>query len=413
MTRTSFPKERIRAVLMEGIHEAGAEILRAEGFQVETLPGSPEPARLAELLCEAHLAGIRSKTRLASAVLAGAPRLLGVGCFCIGTDQVDLPSARERGVSVFNSPYGNTRSVAELTIAECVMLCRRVMEKSSLTHRGVWDKSAEGAREVRGRTLGIVGYGHIGSQVSVLGEAMGMRVVFYDIAPRLALGNARSVGSLDELLGLADIVTLHVPTTELTRGMMHTGRIAKMRPGAMLINNARGDIVDVPGVARAIREGRLAGAAFDVFPHEPSARGEAFESELRGIDRVILTPHIGGSTGEAQEAIARDVAHKLVKLVNIGSTTGSVNIPEVELTPQEGEGEARAHRVLHLHRNVPGVLGRINSAMAAAGINVLAQTLRTNEHVGYVALDVDPGASQAALEGLRSIPETIRARVLW
>lgn len=414
--KTSFPKGKIRAVLLEGVHEAGADLLAAEGFQVERVAGSPEPDRLRSLLADAHLVGLRSKTQLRPDLLAEARRLLAVGCFCIGTDQVDLAHARSLGLPVFNSPFGNTRSVAELTVAEIVMLCRRIVEKSAMMHQGSWDKSAGGAHEVRGRTLGIVGYGHIGSQVSVLAEAMAMRVVYFDIVPKLPLGNARQLSSLDELLALADVVTLHVPATAQTRGMIGAEQIRRMRDAAILINNARGSVVDLVAARDAIRAGRLAGGAFDVFPVEPRERGERFESELRGLPNVILTPHIGGSTVEAQETIARDVATKLVKFVNVGSTTGAVNVPQVELPLQEESSAAasdRSHRVLHFHRNVPGVLGKINSAMAAEGVNVRAQYLRTDESVGYVVLDVDPSASRAALERLESVDETIRTRVLW
>lgn len=413
MVKTSFPKSSIRAVLLEGVHEAGAALLEAEGFRVERVAGSPPPDRLVELLADAHLVGIRSKTELGQVQLAAGSRLLAVGCFCIGTDQVDLAAARQMGLPVFNSPFGNTRSVAELTIAEIVMLSRRTFEKSALMHAGTWDKSASGAREVRGRTLGIVGYGHIGSQVSVLAEAMGMRVLFFDTAPKLALGNARAVASLEALLGEADVVTLHVPSTAATEGMIGAAQLARMKAGAILINNARGQVVDIAAAREALESGRLGGAAFDVFPKEPRERGEAFESELRGLANVILTPHVGGSTVEAQEAIARDVAGKLLKFVNVGSTTGAVNVPEVELPVQEGPPETRPHRVLHFHRNVPGVLGKINSALAAEGVNVRSQSLQTREDVGYVVLDVDPNASDAALERLRGIEETIRTRVLW
>lgn len=401
-------------MLLEGVHGAGAELLEGEGFRVERVAGSPPRGRLEELLAEAHLVGVRSKTQLGGADLGAAKRLLAVGCFCIGTDQVDLDAAASLGVPVFNSPFGNTRSVAELTIAECVMLCRRVFEKSAQMHSGTWDKSASGAREVRGRTLGIVGYGHIGSQVSVLAEAMGMRVVFFDVTPKLALGNARSVESLEALLAESDIVTLHVPASPATERLIGPGELGRMRPGAILINNARGNVVDLGAAREALEAGRLAGAAFDVFPREPSARGEPFESELRGLPNVVLTPHIGGSTEEAQEAIARDVATKLLKFVNVGTTTGSVNVPEVELAVQpSGPGEERPHRVLHFHRNVPGVLGKINSGLAAEGVNVRSQSLQTRGEIGYVVLDVDPSASEAALDRLESIEETIRTRVLW
>lgn len=413
--KTSFPKGKIKAVLLEGVHDAGAEMLADEGFQVERAAGSPPADELASLLADAHLVGLRSKTQLREAQLVGASRLLAVGCFCIGTDQVDLAASRRTGVPVFNSPFGNTRSVAELTVAEIVLLCRRVFEKSTMMHGGVWDKSAAGAREVRGRTLGIIGYGHIGSQVSVLAEAMGMRVVFHDVVPKLPLGNARQAESLDALLAEADIVTVHVPADASTEGMLGEAEIARMQRGAVLLNNARGRVVDLAAARAAIESGRLSGGAFDVFPKEPRARGEAFECELRGLPNVILTPHIGGSTLEAQEAIARDVATKLIKFVNVGSTTGAVNVPQVELPVQpSAAGDAdRPHRVLHFHQNVPGVLGKINSALAGEGVNVRSQSLQTEGDVGYVVLDVDPNASEAALESLHGIAETIRTRVLW
>jgi D-3-phosphoglycerate dehydrogenase len=414
--RTSYPKNRIRAVLLEGIHPAGAEALRAEGFQVETHPRSVDGAKLRDLVRGAHLVGIRSKTRLGAEVLAEADRLLCVGCFCIGTDQVDLAAAEARGVPVFNSPFSNTRSVAELTIAEVVWLLRGVGEKNRLMHAGVWDKSATGAHEVRGRTLGIVGYGHIGSQVSVLGEALGMRVVYYDIAPRLPLGNARPMKSLNDVLREADVLTLHVPETDRTRRMIGAPQLRRMKPGAVLINNARGSVVVVEALAEAIRTGHLGGAAVDVFPGEPSGQGEPFESPLRGLANVILTPHIGGSTEEAQRAIAEDVAAKMIRFVNVGSTRGAVNVPEVDL-PEQEEGDhaarGRCHRILHFHRNVPGVLGAVHAAAAEIGANISASYLRTNERLGYVVLEVDPSDGERLLAQVRRIPETIRARMLW
>jgi len=413
---TSFPKDRIRVVLLEGVHPAAVEAFTRDGFRVEAERGSPDLARLREMVESAHVVGLRSKTRLNAELIAGARRLLAVGCFCIGTDQVDLRAARSRGVPVFNSPFSNTRSVAELTIAEIVMLCRRTIEKNAQMHAGTWDKSAAGAHEVRGRTLGIVGYGHIGSQVSVLAEAMGMRVLFFDTAPRLALGNAERVGSLGELLERSDVVTLHVPATAQTTGMIGRDAIARMRPGAMLINNARGSLVDLPALREAIGAGRVGGAALDVFPEEPAAAGESFRCELAGLPNVILTPHVGGSTAEAQEAIGRDVASKLIAFVNAGSTAGAVNLPQVDLPPQPhrtGESAEATHRVLHLHRNVPGVLSKINALLAARGINVRSQRLETDSELGYVVLDVDPTESAAALEELESIPETVRTRVLW
>ena len=410
--RTSFPKDRIRVVLLEGVHQRGVDLLAREGFDISAVPGSPSHDDLRSLLADAHLVGIRSKTALTEDLIAGAPRLLGVGCFCIGTNQVDLGAARRRGVPVFNSPFSNTRSVAELTIAEAVCLMRRVFEKSSHAHLGRWLKSASGAREVRGRTLGIVGYGHIGSQVSVLAEAIGMRVIFYDVLPKLPLGNARPCDSLAELLSEADIVTLHVPSTPLTRGMIGEPELASMRKGSHLINNARGEVVDIDALAGALRSEHLAGAAIDVFPEEPRSSGDPFQCPLQGAENVILTPHIGGSTLEAQEAIAEDVASKLVRFMNVGTTTAAVNVPQVELPMQESDA-GRPHRVLHFHKNVPGVLGQIHSITTELGVNISGEYLRTQDELGYVVLDVDKTDSAQLLERLRRIPETVRVRVLW
>lgn len=413
---TSFPKDKIRVVLLEGVHPRGAALLRGEGFQVETLTASPDAAKLRSLVANAHVLGVRSKTQVPASVLDAAPRLLTVGCFCIGTDQVDLGHARAKGIPVFNAPFSNTRSVAELTIAEVIALHRGLLQKSAQMHAGLWDKSATGAHEVRGRTLGIVGYGHIGSQVSVLAEAMGMRVIYHDIVPKLPMGNARSVRTLAELLKEADAVTLHVPATGATTNLIGGKQLKLMKPGAVLINNARGSVVDVEALADALRSGHIAGAALDVFPHEPAGKGEGFESPLRGLPGVILTPHVGGSTEEAQETIAADVAEKLLKFVNVGSTTGAVNVPEVELPEQATDApgrNARTHRILHFHRNVPGVLSKMHAIIAAAGANISAEYLRTSEDIGYVVLDADPTDATKVMESLKQVPETIRVRMLW
>lgn len=413
-SKTSYPKEKIRAVLLEGVHPAGAALLRDEGFQVETLSGAPDEAKLIALAERAHLLGVRSRTQVTPRVLEAARNLLAVGCFCIGTDQVDLGVAGRRGVPVFNSPFSNTRSVAELTIAEIIALHRRLVDKSTQMHAGVWDKSAAGAHEVRGRTLGIVGYGHIGSQVSVLAEALGMRVIYHDVLSKMPLGNARQVKSLGDLLRDADVVTLHVPASASTRGMIGAAQIKKMKPGSYLVNNSRGGVVQIDALAAALREERLGGAALDVFPVEPAGKGEGFESEVRGLANVILTPHVGGSTEEAQAAIAEDACTKLIRFVNVGTTTGAVNVPEVELPAQDREGDGgRAHRILHFHQNVPGVLSKMHALIAGLGVNINAEYLRTRDDVGYVVLDVDPTNGREVLERLRSIPETIRARLLW
>ncbi len=423
--RTSFPKNRIKAVLLENIHPAGVELLKSEGFQVETHNGAFDEAKLIKSLADAHVLGIRSKTEVTARVLAHAPKLLSVGCFCIGTNQVALRDAKRVGLPVFNSPFSNTRSVAELTIAETIALTRRLTEKSELVHKGVWDKSAAGAHEVRGRTLGIVGYGHIGSQVSVLAEALGMRVIYHDVVSKLPMGNARQVKTLADVLKDADVVTLHVPANESTKNMIGPAQLKKMKPGSMLINNARGSVVDLDALAAALKSGHLDGAALDVFPDEPSGKGDTFDSPVRGLANVILTPHIGGSTEEAQQSIAEDVATKLIKFINVGSTTGAVNVPQVELPDQSavdpetedrvrgGVKAKRPHRILHFHRNVPGVLSNLHSAIAKLGANISAEHLRTDDEIGFVVLDVDPTDGEKVLAAVRGIPETVRVRMLW
>lgn len=413
--KTSFPKDKIKVVLLEGVHATGVQLLKGDGFTVKASAKALEGAELIAAAKDAHVLGIRSKTQLTREVLEAAPQLFAVGCFCIGTNQVDLVRACGLGVPVFNSPFTNTRSVAELTLAEVIGLSRRLFEKSTQLHAGMWDKSAVGAREVRGKTIGIVGYGHIGSQVSVLAESLGMRVLYYDIVPKQPLGNAKAARSLDELLGASDVVTLHVPETASTKGMMGAAQIKKMKAGGMLINNARGSVVQIAALVAALKDGRLSGAALDVFPEEPTGRGESFKSEVCGLANVILTPHIGGSTEEAQEAIAEDVAAKLSKFINNGSTTGAVNVPEVEL-PEQGErasGGGRHHRILHFHRNVPGVLSKMHSAIAGLGVNIVAEHLQTRGDVGYVVLDVEPTEGKQVLEKLRGVAETIRVRMLW
>lgn len=406
--KTSFPKTKMKAVMLENIHPAGLNLLREEGYQVETAAGSPDKAKLLRMVRDAHLLGVRSKTDVTAEVLDAAPRLLAVGCFCIGTNQVDLPHARRAGLPVFNSPFSNTRSVAELTIAEIIALYRRLVDQSARMHRGEWDKSAAGAHEVRGRTLGIVGYGHIGAQVSVMAEAVGMRVVFHDVVPKLALGNARQVKDLGTLLKEADVVTLHVPATAATKNMIAAPQLAKMKRGSHLINASRGNVVDIDALAGALEAGHLAGAAIDVFPVEPKGNDGVFESPLVRFDNVILTPHIGGSTMEAQANIGLEVAEKLVRYSDNGTSTSSVNFPEVALPAHPGK-----HRLLHIHRNVPGVLSQINSILSDNQINIAGQYLQTNEAVGYVVIDLDARSSDLALEKLAQVPGTIRSRVLF
>lgn len=404
---TSFPKDRIDVLLLEGIHPAAEETFRRETFQVRAHPRKAAGEELARLIGRAHVVGLRSGTRMDAGALGVSPRLLAVGCFCIGTDQVDLEAAMEMGIPVFNAPHSSTRSVAELVIGEVVMLFRRCFEKSRAVHAGQWPKSAEGCHEVRGRTIGIVGYGHIGSQVSVLAEAMGMHVLYHDIADVMALGNAKRAEGLYDLLARSDVVTLHVPADETTLNLIDREAIRRMKPGAYLLNLSRGSVVVIEALAEALRDGYLAGAAVDVFPREPSAGDPVFESPLQGLPNVILTPHVGGSTEEAQEAIARDVSLKLIRFLNNGSTTSAVNFPEVDL-PVQGDH----HRILHVHRNVPGVLSAVNGLVSSRGINVLGQYLRTNERIGYLVMDMDREATREVAEGLRALPETIRVRVL-
>lgn len=397
----------MRALLLEAIHPDAAGVLQAAGFEVDALPRALDPDELAGRLRGVHVLGIRSKTRVPASALAAADDLLAVGAFCIGTDQVDLAEASRRGVAVFNAPYSNTRSVVELAVAEIIALTRRLTEKNSLMHRGVWDKSAAGAREVRGRTLGIVGYGNIGAQLSVLAEALGMQVCFYDTADKLTLGNAHRCGSLEELLAASDVVTLHVDGRAGNAGFFGAAQFDAMRPGALFLNLSRGFVIDLDALRAHLESGHLAGAALDVFAVEPSARGEEFVSELRGLPNVILTPHIGGSTEEAQQDIGRFVAGKLGGFVHEGSTTLSVNLPGLALAEPVG-----VHRLAHLHANVPGVLASINRVLAEHGVNVEGQLLGTRDALGYALTDIGVDYPAEAVARLRALPETVRLRVL-
>ena len=407
--KTSIDKQKIRFLLLEGIDPSAIAVLQAAGYsQIESLPGSPSDDELRLKLADAHFVGIRSRTQLSAEVLAHAPKLIAIGCFCIGTNQVDLVAARQRGIAVFNAPYSNTRSVAELVLAEAILLMRGVPEKSAVAHRGGWLKSARNAHEIRGKTLGIVGYGAIGSQLSVLAEALGMQVVFVDVLSKLPLGNARQLASLAELLASADVVSLHVPENPSTEWLIGEKEIALMKPGALLINASRGRVVEIEALASALKQQRLAGAAIDVFPLEPQSNTDVFESPLRGLDNVILTPHIGGSTLEAQENIGTEVAEKLVKYSDNGTSTSSVNFPEVALPAHPGK-----HRLLHVHRNVPGVLSSINQVFADNHINIAAQYLQTREDLGYVVIDIDAAHSDTALAKLAGVAGTLRTRVLF
>ncbi|MEQ6437760.1 phosphoglycerate dehydrogenase [Comamonas sp. w2-DMI] len=409
MTKTSLDKSKIKFLLLEGIHPSALKVLHDAGYtNVEALSGALEGEELKRKIADVHFVGIRSRTQLTEEVFAAAQKLVAVGCFCIGTNQVNLNAARERGVVVFNAPYSNTRSVAELVLAEAILLLRGVPAKNAAAHRGGWLKSAENAYEIRGKTLGIVGYGSIGTQLSVLAESLGMQVVFHDVATKLPLGNARQAASLDDLLAQADIVTLHVPELPSTHGMMGAREIAAMKPGSILINASRGTVVDIDALASALREGKLLGAAIDVFPVEPKSNKDEFSSPLRGLDNAILTPHIGGSTMEAQANIGLEVAEKLVKYSDNGTTTSAVNFPEVALPAHPGK-----NRILHVHHNVPGVLSAINLVFAENGINIAGQYLRTDEKVGYVVIDLDVESSALAVEKLSQIPGTIRCRVLF
>ena len=407
-SRLSWPKNKIEIVLLEGIHQRAIEAFKKETFQVRTNPGKLKGTELETALGRCHVVGIRSGTPLSRKVLEVSPRLLAIGCFCIGTDQVDLKAAMHLGIPVFNAPYENTRSVAELVVAEIVMLLRRTFEFSTKVHEGKWPKTAERAYEIRGKTLGIIGYGHIGAQVSVLAEAMGLKVLFHDIADVLPMGNAKRTSGLGELLTRSDIITLHVPADASTRDMIGPEEIAKMRKGSYLINASRGSVVVIDALAAALKNGHLGGAAIDVYPKEPTGPDKPLKSPLRGLPNVILTPHIGGSTTEAQESIARDVSKKLIRYINNGSTIGAVNFPEVDL-PIQGD----FHRILHIHRNVPGVLSAVNGVMSKAGINIQSQYLRTRSDIGYLVMDINRTTTDNLLRSLRELPQTIRVRALF
>jgi len=409
MRQTSFDKARIKVLLLEGVHESALQTFRAAGYTtIDARAGALQGKTLADAIADVHMLGIRSRTQLTGEAIDAARRLIAVGCFCIGTNQVDLNAALKHGVPVFNAPYSNTRSVAELVLAEAVLLLRGVPEKHGLLKRGVWQKSAAASFEIRGKTLGVVGYGNIGSQLGVLAEGLGMHVVFYDVVKKLNLGNARQVDSIDELLAASDVVSLHVPATPATRYMIGADQIARMKATSILINASRGDVVDIDALAAALKDKKLLGAAIDVFPEEPTSNNEPFVSPLLDCDNVLLTPHIGGSTLEAQENIGFEVAEKLVRYSDNGSTLSAVNFPEVSLPSHPG-----SHRLLHIHRNVPGVLSRINAIFGEIGINIAAQYLQTNAEIGYVVIDLDAEHSQVALERLREVEGTIRTRVLF
>ena len=409
MSKTSLDKSKIKFLLLEGVHPSAVDVLKAAGYSsIEYITSSLPEAQLKEKIADAHFIGIRSRTQLTEEIFDHAKKLVAVGCFCIGTNQVDLDAAELAGIPVFNAPYSNTRSVAELVVAETIMLLRGIPQKNAECHRGGWSKSAAGSHEVRGKVIGIIGYGHIGTQVGVIAEALGMQVLFHDVVAKLPLGNARQAASLHDLLATSDIVTLHVPELPSTQWMIGAAEIAAMKPGAVFINASRGTVVEIEPLAQALRDRKLLGAAVDVFPVEPRSNKDEFLSPLRGLDNVILTPHIGGSTLEAQANIGTEVAEKLVKYSDNGTSTSSVNFPEVALPAHPGK-----HRLLHIHRNVPGVLSEINRIFSDNQINISAQYLQTNEKIGYVVIDIDAASSDLALDKLAQVGGTLRSRVLF
>ncbi len=406
---TSYPKEKIRILFLENISDVAVKIFRQQGYElVDKINKALTEEELINEIREVHILGIRSKTQITRNVLEAAKKLQAIGCFCIGVNQVDLKEATQKGVVVFNAPYSNTRSVAELVIGASIMLIRRIPDKNNAAQKGIWMKEAKGSYELRGKTLGIIGYGNIGSQVSVLAEALGMKVLFYDIETKLPLGNAEDAKTLKELLGRSDVITLHVPETPLTKNLINKNNLKNFKKGAILINYARGEVVDLEALSKAIKEGTIGGAAVDVFPVEPEKNGDHFTSPLQDCSNVILTPHIGGSTEEAQQNIGEDVSIKLFNYLEKGITNGSHTVPALALPPQEG-----AHRILHIHKNVPGVLSEINTQLSKHDINILAQYLKTNDNIGYVVLDVDKKISAQAFQLLKNVKQTIKVRMLY
>jgi D-3-phosphoglycerate dehydrogenase len=406
---TSYPKEKISILLLENISEKAVQYFKENGYtNVTKLNGALSEEELINAVKDVHLLGIRSKSQITEKILASAKKLQAIGCFCIGVNQVDLAAATNMGITVFNAPYSNTRSVAELVIGLSIMLIRRIPDKNKAAHEGIWNKEAKGSFEMRGKTLGIIGYGNIGSQVSVIAESLGMKVLFYDTETKLPLGNAVAAKSLKQLVSKSDIVTLHVPETSQTKNLINDSLLKHFKKGGILINYARGEVVDLDALAKYLKEGHLGGAAIDVFPWEPEKNGDKFTSPLQGLKNVILTPHIGGSTEEAQENIGEDVSMKLYQYLEKGITNGSHTVPSISLPPVEA-----AHRILHIHNNVPGVLSAINTELASHHINIIGQYLKTNDKIGYVVLDVDKKLSAQAAELLRNVKETIKVRMLY
>src|SRR6478672_3908264 len=408
-TKTSYPKEKIRILFLENISDAAVKNFSKHGYvQVEKITKALSEEQLINEIKDVHILCIRSKTQITAKVLDAAKKLQAIGCFCIGVNQVDLHAATEHGIAVFNAPYSNTRSVAELVIAASIMLIRRIPDKNRSAHEGIWMKESKGSYELRGKTLGIIGYGNIGTQVSVLAEALGMKVMFYDVETKLPMGNAVDAKSLKELVKRSDVVTLHVPETPHTKNLINKTNLKYFKKGSILINYARGEVVDLDALQMALKDGQLSGAAIDVFPWEPEKNGDKFQTPLQNIPNVILTPHIGGSTEEAQQNIGEDVSMKLFHFLEKGITNGSHTVPALSLPPQEG-----AHRILHIHNNVPGVLSEINTQLSKHNINILAQYLKTNDEIGYVVLDVDKKISGQAFQLLKEVKQTIKVRLLY
>jgi D-3-phosphoglycerate dehydrogenase len=406
---TSYPKEKVNILFMENISDTAVRYFKDAGYSsVKKIGGAISEDDLVKEIKDVHLLGIRSKTQITERVLNAATKLQAIGCFCIGVNQVDLKAATQRGIVVFNAPYSNTRSVAELVIGLSVMLIRRIPDKNKAAHEGIWSKEAKGSYELRGKTLGIIGYGNIGTQASILAEGLGMKVVFYDVVTKLPLGNAVAKKTLKDVVSIADIVTLHVPENNSTKNLINKNSLKNFKKGSILINYARGEVVDLDALRKSLLEGQLSGAAIDVYPWEPEKNGDRFETPLQNLSNVILTPHIGGSTEEAQQNIGEDVSNKLFQYLEMGITIGSHTVPPISLPPQEG-----THRILHIHRNVPGVLSAINTQLSKHDINILAQYLKTNDDIGYVVLDVDKKLSDTAFKLLKDVKETIKVRLLY
>jgi D-3-phosphoglycerate dehydrogenase len=406
---TSYPKDRIKVLFLENISDKAVQYFKQQGYaDVKKVAGALSEEELIKVIKDVHILGIRSKTFISKKVLDSAKKLQAIGCFCIGVNQVDLKACKQKGIAVYNAPYSNTRSVAELVIGASILLIRKILDKNKAAHNGIWNKDAKGSFELRGKTMGIIGYGNIGTQLSVMAEAMGMRVQFFDIETKLPLGNAQAKKSIKEIVSSSDIISLHVPETTQTKNLINKTVLKQFKSGSILVNYARGEVVDLDALAEAIKEKHIAGAAIDVFPVEPEKNGDAFSTPLRGLSNVLLTPHIGGSTEEAQENIGEDVSIKLYQYLERGVSNGSHTIPSLSLPPVDG-----AHRILHIHKNVPGVLGAINTLLSKNKINIVGQYLKTNDEIGYVVLDVDSKLSKQAMALLKEVKETIKVRMLY